>query len=122
MKNSFTLDNIFSLLEQANIFIYEYEENYTLCGYELNTYTCLGVNQLLFLDFRDTKLDPKNPESFFYIFSSRIAEIDIDEEIDLHRESENYKKDFSIRESLEDFEGWKENLQEVAYKINALKY
>jgi hypothetical protein len=121
MKNSFTLENIFSLLEQADIFIYEYEEDNKLCGYELNTYTCRGVNQLIFLDFRDTKLDPENPESFFDIFSNRITEIDIDEEIELHRESENYKKHFSIRESLEDFEGWKENLQTVAYKINALK-
>lgn len=68
MKNSFTLENIFSLLEQADIFIYEYKENNKLCGYELNTYTGRGVNQILFLDFREIRLNLRILKHFLKFF------------------------------------------------------
>ena len=35
-----------------------------------------------------------------------VENFDIDKEIDIHREDENYKRNFTIRESITDFENW----------------
>ncbi len=121
MKNLPTLKTIFSQLEDENISIYDYKENDKLCGYELNTYTHKGVNQVLFLDFRDTGLNPKSPKDFITVFSNRIADIDTDEEIEINRQNKNYRNSFSIRESLADFEEWKGNLESLVKKIIMLK-
>ena len=121
MKNLPTLKTIFSQLEDENISIYDYKENDKLCGYELNTYTHKGVNQILFLDFRDTGLNPKSPKDFMAVFSNRIADIDTDEEIEINRQNRNYRNSFSIRESLEDFEEWKGNLESLLKKNHYAK-
>lgn len=46
---------IIDKLEECNIQVYPYTEDKKLLGYELNTYTDGGVNQLVFLDFKDWK-------------------------------------------------------------------
>ncbi|MBT2621247.1 hypothetical protein [Chryseobacterium sp. ISL-6] len=114
------MENIFFQINKADIYINDYKEDDKLCGYELNTYTRRGVNQILFLDFRDTQLDPENPEDFFKVLSHRIDDIDIDEEIEIHRQMSDYRKIFSIRESLEDFKEWKKNLQRLAKEVQNL--
>lgn len=121
MKNLFTMENIFSHINKADIHIDNYKEDDKLCGYELNTYTSRGVNHILFLDFREPQWNPENPEDFIKILSDRIDDIDIDEEIELHREIPDYKRTFSVRESLEDFEEWKENLQLLLKEILKFK-
>ena len=108
-----TISQIIDKLENANIDVYEYKEKNKLCGYELNTYTDCGVNQILFLDFRDTDLNPKNAKDFLKVFNERIESIDIDEEIELNRQSESYRNDFSITVSVQDFKDWKENLLNI---------
>ena len=121
MKSLLTMENIFSQINKADICIDDYKEDDKLCGYELNTYTHRGVNQILFLDFRETQLNPENPGDFIKILSDRIDDIDIDEEIELHRKIPDYKRAFSVRESLEDFEKWKENLQLLLKEILKFK-
>lgn len=121
MKSLLTMENIFSQINKADICIDDYKEDDKLCGYELNTYTRRGVNQILFLDFRETQLNPENPGDFIKILSDRIDDIEIDEEIELHREIPDYKRAFSVRESLEDFEKWKENLQLLLKEILKFK-
>lgn len=108
-----TISQIIDKLENANIDVYEYKEKNKLCGYELNTYTDCGVNQILFLDFRDTDLNPKNAKDFLKVFNERIESIDIDEEIELNRQSESYRNNFSITVSVQDFKDWKENLLNI---------
>lgn len=108
-----TLQQIFDKLEENDISIYEYKENKILCGYELNTYTNGGVNQLVFIDFRDTELDSKNPNHFLKLFKNRVNDIDIDDEIEVNRQNNNYKNTFSISESVEDFTDWKIKLQSI---------
>ena len=108
-----TISQIIDKLENANIDVYEYKEKNKLCGYELNTYTDCGVNQILFLDFRDTDLNPKNAKDFLKVFNERIESIDIDEEIELNRQIESYRNDFSITVSVQDFKDWKENLLNI---------
>lgn len=107
------LKQILEHLQELGIGYYEYREDDILCGYELDTYTDAGVNMIIFLDFRDTDLNPKNPNDFLKVFKERIESIDIDEEIELHRQDKRYCNDFTIKESLKDFKDWKNGLLNV---------
>lgn len=114
-----TLELMLEDIENDGISIDNYEENNKLCGYELNTYTNGGVNQIIFLDFRDSKYDPFNAEHFAKVFKERITSIDIDDEIMLNRQDERYKADFTLSESLSDFTEWKGELLNLVDKINS---
>ena len=103
-------------LNECNISVDEYKENKKLCGYELNTYTQRGVNQIVFLDFRDTEFNPKDPKDFLLVYNNRISSIDIDEEIEVNRQNEHYKRDFTLSQSINDFMYWKNELHKVFLK------
>lgn len=113
-----TTEQILDIIESKGIGIYEYEEDGNLCGYELNTYTGGGVNQTIFLDFRDNSKDPKNGKDFLSVFEDRVNDIDIEDEIEVNRQDKSYRNAFTLRESLNDFESWKEDLVEL---VNELK-
>ncbi len=115
-----TLDQIFDIIENNEISIIKYTEENKLCGYELNTYTMGGVNQIIFLDFRDNG-NPEKYNDFIEKFSKRVKSIDIDDEIELNRQDQNYKDNFSLRESLNDFEEWKDTLGEIVKKIQLIE-
>lgn len=68
-----TLNQIFDILENKDIKIDNYTEKNRLCGYELNTYTDGGVNQIIFLDFRDGG-NPKKASDFVNKFSNYIKD------------------------------------------------
>jgi len=108
-----TVNEIIERLEESNIRIENYKEKNKLCGYELDTYTDCGVNQIIFLDFRDSELDPENAKDFLQVFKDTIEIINVDEEIELNRQDKTYSNDFSIKVSLKDFEDWKENLENI---------
>ena len=111
-----TLKQIFDILEDNNITIYPYKEGKILCGYELNTYSKGGVNMIIYVDFIDGG-NPKKANDFIKKFFERIDDIDIDEEIDVHRQDTRYKEVFTIRQSVEDFEDWKKGLQKIVESI-----
>lgn len=111
------MKKIIDKIENANISIDKYEEGKKLCGYELNTYTDGGVNQIVFVDFRDTGKDPKSEKDFKELFLERINSINIDEEIDIHREMKGYKEAFTISKSLKDFKDWKKDLLKLAKSL-----
>ena len=67
-----TIKEIIEHLEQLNIQVYKYEEANKLCGYELNTYTDAGVNEIIFLDFREENQDPKNADDFIKEFRDKF--------------------------------------------------
>jgi len=50
-------------------------------------------------------------------FKQRVADFDIDEEIDLHREDARYKAVFTITQSVADFTAFHNHLKEVAAKL-----
>jgi hypothetical protein len=101
---------IFDKLETNDIRINEYYADSKHCGYELETYTDCGVSMLLFIDFRDTIFNPNNPNNFITLFKDRVHSIDIDEEIDMHRQDLLFRNNFTIGESLNDFTKWKNKL------------
>lgn len=111
-----TLKQIFDIIENNEISIDNYTEENKLCGYELNTYTKAGVNQIIFLDFRNSG-NPKKANDFIGKFSERIDDIDIDDEIEMNRQDQRYKDNFTLRESLNDFEDWKKGLEEIIKEI-----
>lgn len=114
-----TLEQIFDVIESKDISINKYTEDNKLCGYELNTYTDGGVNQIIFLDFRDTKYNVETPNDFLHVFGKYIMSIDIDDEITSNRLDETYKKAFSLGESIKDFTAWKDELILLNYELNS---
>lgn len=81
-------------------------------SWELETWTDGGVNMIFYLDTSDKVSE----------FSSIVNNFDVDEEIDLHREDKRYQKAFTISESVEDFEGFKDWLFEVLGIIETVVY
>ena len=108
-----TIKQIIDKLENANIQVHEYKEDNKLCGYELNTYTDCGVNQIVFVDFRGTDKNPKSGKDFIELYNERVNDIDIDEEIQMNRQDKSYTANFSLEISVQDFKDWKENLQNI---------
>ena len=111
------MKKIFDKIENANIQIFKYKEDGKLCGYELNTYTEGGLNQIVFVDFRDTKKDPENEKDFKELFSERIESIDVDEEIEMNRQNKGYRDAFTLTQALKDVKAWKKGLLKLAKSL-----
>ena len=116
-KNTLGVLKIIDVIEDKGISIYNYEEDEKLCGYELNTYTDGGVNEIIFLDFRDEGENALDPKQFIEKFENYINDFDIEEAIDMYRQDQNYKDNFSISESLIDFKNWKREMKEIIKEI-----
>lgn len=113
-----TLNQIIDLITDKGIGIDEYKEDDVLCGYELNTYTGGGVNQIIFLDFRDhSGGDATSAKDFADKFSEYVETIDIDDEIDMNRQDPSYKAAFTLTQAVADFTEWKENLEALVEEI-----
>lgn len=50
-------------------------------------------------------------------FIERVDDFDVDEEIELHRQGDDYKANFTISESLEDFTNFHNHLKEVSKRL-----
>lgn len=81
--------------------LHPYEENGILCGYEMEGWTPAGVNMLHFVDCRDVGV---NPTTVYEELDKIWRCFEVDEQIDQHRQDKRYAQDFTIRQSLEDFE------------------
>ena len=77
---------------------------------ELESWTDGGINMFISID--------KNSDNNLLEQLERFVEnFDIDEEIDIHREDENYKRNFTISESINDFENWVNYIEECISKL-----
>jgi hypothetical protein len=76
---------------------------------ELETWTEGGVNMIPFLS-------PFTMAEFV----SYVEDFDIDEQVDLHRQDNMYRKAFNITESVEDFTDFHNRLKEVCIKFNKM--
>lgn len=112
-----TVLRIIEIIEENDISVYNYEENGVLCGYELNTYTDAGVNEIIFLDFRDEGKNAENAVDFIEEFKSYMKCYTIDERIDMNRQDEKYKRDFTLKQSLKDFTNWEKKIFKLIQKI-----
>ena len=82
-----------------------YESN---TEYELENWTDGGVD--MFINIDKDKNIIEELEKF-------IENFDIDEEIELHRQGDDYKSNFTIKESLNDFENWLENIKDIIKEL-----
>ena len=80
------LEEVFNIHEDMN--------NYTL-----ENWTNGGVNMFITIEKHSDNTLLEQLERF-------VDNFNIDEEIDLYRENADYKNNFTIRESMEDFEDW----------------
>ena len=74
---------------------------------EIEAWTKRGVSMIMYVS-------PFSIESF----QEYAESFDIDEEVDIHREDKNYKKFFTLRQSLEDFEDFKNTLVKVSGELS----
>lgn len=111
MKN---LEQIREVFESNGIEMTEYSESsYGLCGYELNCYTDGGVNEVLFLDFRDKNSNPLEPQDVIEEFENYVKDYDVDDRIEINRFEKSYVQNFTIRQSVEDFESFEQKLRNL---------
>lgn len=77
---------------------------------ELESWTDGGVNMFIGID--------KNSDNNLLEQLERFVEnFDIDEEIDIHRQDTDYRRRFTIRESIRDFENWVDYIEECISKL-----
>lgn len=77
---------------------------------ELESWTDGGVDMFISID--------KNSDNNLLEQLERFVEnFDIDEEIDIHRQDTDYRRNFTIRESINDFENWVDYIEECISKL-----
>lgn len=90
------------------------EQHFGICetesNYELEGFTSEGVNMFIYID-KDT--DTELVEQL----NDYVNNFNVDEEIDLHRENEEYRNHFTIQDSLDDFHSWLDIVQEVIVEL-----
>ena len=77
---------------------------------ELESWTDGGVNMFIGID----KNSSNNLLEQLRLF---VENFDIDEEIDIHRQDTDYRRNFTIRESIRDFENWVDYIEECISKL-----
>ena len=100
-----TTENLKNFFEEKDFNVHLTEQDGNQCA-EVETWTDGGVNMILWLN-------PFTIEEF----KRRVNDFDVDEEIDLHRQGQDYKNAFSIRESVEDFESFHSRLKDVLSEL-----
>lgn len=98
MKKTLTKKELKDFFESQDFNVHDVDKN----SVEIETWTKGGVNMIHLLD-------PISVSEFEEV----VNNFDVDEEIDLHRQSKDYKNAFSIRQSLEDFEDYHKRLKET---------
>lgn len=106
---------ILDIIEAQGFAVMLYEEKGVVCGAEIEDWTAGGVDMIHFIDLRGK--DINNPDDWKDEISAIATNFDVDEEIDLHRESERYRKAFTISASVHDFEAWGERLRQLANDV-----
>lgn len=91
-----------------------YSENRDVDGFEIDDYTDGGVNIIIFIDLRDVEISYEN---YVKEFKSYVSDFDIGERIDMYRQDQLYKNNFTIEESVNDFKAYKEKLEEFVSKL-----
>ena len=77
---------------------------------ELESWTNGGVDMFITIDKNSYNTLLEQLKEF-------VENFDIDEEIEIHRKDENYKRNFTIRESITDFENWVDYIRNCISKL-----
>lgn len=113
-KQNTILDNVIKTLESFNYGVCTISENGMINGMEIENWTNEGVNMIHLIQFYEDFTDIYDVEKITKQIEEIADNFSVDDEIDLHRESCDYRQTFSIRDSLEDFEEYKKNLKRMS--------
>lgn len=94
--------------EKQDFNVHLFEQDNQQCA-EVEKWTDGGVDMVF-------TLMPFTAEKFI----ERVNDFNIDEEIDLHRQGQDYKNAFTISESLKDFKNFHKGLKKVVQSLKKL--
>ena len=77
---------------------------------ELESYTDGGVDMFI-------TIEKNNSNNLLEQLRLFVKNFDIDEEIDIHRQDTDYRRNFTIRESINDFENWVDYIRDCISKL-----
>lgn len=77
---------------------------------ELESYTDGGVDMFI-------TIEKDNSNNLLEQLRLFVENFDIDEEIDIHRQDTDYRRNFTIRESINDFENWVDYIRDCISKL-----
>lgn len=99
-------------LEEYGFAVSRYEEDSKVVGINFEDWTEGGVDMIYMLDGRRKDMTDEDwwKEEVISIYEN----FSVDEEIDLHRQAQDYRDAFTCRQSVHDFEAWEERLKEMA--------
>lgn len=100
--------NLQDFFENEHFSVHLFEQDDMQCA-EVEKWTNGGVDMII-------TLIPFTIEKFIEC----VNVFDIDSEIDLHRQSEDYKRNFTISKSLKDFTDFHNHLKEIVAKLNTM--
>lgn len=103
------IEKLTDFFENNNFIVHPVEEDGIKCA-ELETWTKGGVNMIIWLK-------PFNSKEF----EEYVESFDMDEEIDVHRQDQRYKDDFTISQSVKDFEDFTNRLKETVKKLSTIQ-
>ena len=77
---------------------------------ELESYTDGGADMFI-------TIEKDNSNNLLEQLRLFVENFDIDEEIDIHRQDTDYRRNFTIRESINDFENWVDYIRDCISKL-----
>ncbi len=117
LKQKIVLENIIKTLESFGYKVSLYGSNGMNNGIEIETWTSGGVNMHHLIQFDENFIDIYDVEKINKQIEEIADSFSVDEEIDIHRQADDYRQFFSIKSSLEDFEEYEKNLENMSDKF-----
>lgn len=112
------IQEIIDIADNYGFVFHEYKENGQVCGYEMEGSTDLGIDMIHFIDCRDYS-GGLTPENVLAELKYIAAYFDSDEEVDIYRQDEAYRRKFTVRQSLNDFDDYSKQLTEFVWLVTA---
>ena len=112
-KQEIILENIIKALESFNYGVSLMYENGITNGMQIETWTNGGVDMIHTFYFCDDFQDIYGVDNIQSELQDLYDNFSIDDEIDMYRQDDKYKSDFTISESLQDFTEYQKTLEDL---------
>ena len=113
-KQKIILDNIIKTIESFNYNVNLIYENGMISGMEIKTWTNGGVDMIHTFFFCDDYQELYDKDNVKKQLQDLADNFSVDDEIDMYRQDAKYKSDFTISQSLEDFNEYQKKLEDLA--------
>lgn len=113
-KEEIILDGIIKTIESFNYSVSPIYENGMISGMKIETWTNGGVDMIHTFYFCDDYQELYDINNVEKQLQEIVENFSIDDEIDMYRQDKNYKSNFTISQSLDDFTEYQKNLEDLA--------